>query len=68
MKIKKKFYVASSTMHEGGSRNDWAHENLEDAIEHAKSLLSETKKIQYIVQIIRVVKLPERPMVVEEVE
>jgi len=69
MKIKKRFYVASDAMHEGQRRaNEWAHEILDEAIEHAKSLLSETKKVQYVVQIVKVVKMPERPMVVEDVE
>lgn len=67
MKITKKFYVASRSMIDG-SRTDWPHETLDEAIEHATQLAEETEKDQAVVQIIKIVKLKKAPVVVEDVE
>lgn len=69
MKLSKKYYVAADRVTSYGS--DWAHETLQEAIEHARSLLegdphgTDTK---YVVQIIRCVKRKKMPTVVEKVE
>jgi hypothetical protein len=61
MKVTKKFYVGSRRLQPG-----WAKETLDEAIEHAKDLCEETGEAQFVVQVVRVVKL-EKPITVEEV-
>jgi len=69
MKITKKFYVASQSMHPTHARHsEWAHETLEEAIEHASELARDTEKDQIIVQIIKVVRPLKAPIEVVEVE
>lgn len=68
MKVKKRFYVAADRVTSYGS--DWAHETLDEAIEHAKSLLDgdphgvDTK---YVVEVIRCVRRQKTPVVVEKI-
>jgi len=66
MKITHKFYVGARGMIDG-SRNDWAHTTLKDAIEHAKNLAEETNEDQIVVQIIRLIRRQKPPFVVETV-
>ena len=65
-KITKKFYVGSRSMIDG-SRSDWAKSTLQEAINHASELCSETDEEQIVVQIVRVIRPAKRPIVVEKV-
>lgn len=58
----KKFYVGSTNV-----SDSWKHSTLQAAINHAKERCEETDEIQYVVQIVRIVKPAKRPIIVEKV-
>lgn len=64
MKLEKKFYIASGVM----VSDQWGHETLEAAVEHATRLAEEKKSSYRVVQVLKVVKLAAPPIVVEDVE
>lgn len=63
LKNLKKFYVGSRNPQDSG----WAKNTLQEAITHAKQLVKETGDDQYVVQIIRVIRVKHFPIVVEKV-
>jgi hypothetical protein len=63
LKVTKKFYVGKASV----VNSDWAHETLQAAINHAKRLAEESETEQIVVQIVRVVRIPKRPVIVEKV-
>lgn len=68
--IKKKFYIGSRKTIENGisvNGDDWTHATLEKAIEHAKELVEESGETQYVVQVVRIIKRKDNPIVVEKV-
>jgi hypothetical protein len=59
-----RFYVGS----ERALRTGWGKPTLAEAVEHAKKLQAETGEDQFVVQIVRVVKKKEQPVIVEAVK
>lgn len=59
-----RFYVGS----ERALRTGWGKPTLAEAVEHAKQLQAETGDDQFVVQIVRVVKKKEQPVIVEAVK
>ena len=68
MKLIKKYYVASRATVENTNGRDWMHQTIDEAVEHARDLCEETDKVQYVVQVIRVISPVRKPVTVEEVE
>lgn len=70
-KITKKFYVGSPKMNplgpDGSLYEKWAKGSLDAAIEAAKQKCEETGESQIVVQIVRVIRPQERPIIVEKI-
>ena len=62
--LKNKFYVGSNQVIQSG----WGFDNMESAIEKAKKLAQESEGDTFIVQIVKVIRQPEAPLVVEDVK
>lgn len=64
---KNKFYIGSNSIFTRG--NGWGHSNIEAAIEHAQSMLSEKEGTDavFIVQIVKVVKRKPINVIIEDV-
>lgn len=60
-----RFYVGSPQTLRGAG---WGKPTLAEAVEHAKQLLESTGEEQFVVQIVRVVRKKEQPVVVETVK
>lgn len=61
-----KFYVGSTSIFNRNAEG-WGHPTLEEAIEHATALAQENESDQFVVQIVRVIRLQKAPVKVEEV-
>lgn len=59
-----RFYVGSPR----ALRDGWGKPTLAEAVEHAKAQLESTGEDQFVVQIVRVVKKKEQPVVVEAIK
>lgn len=63
------FYVASPSVLEGSSAEDWKRASLHDALEHARSIIRSTEQeVCYVVQIVAVVRTVEPLHGMAEVE
>ncbi len=74
MKITKRFYVGANKVFDTKEFGEmcgksWAKSTLEEAINHAKKILEDKPEQEYafVVQIIRVVRRKQQPLVVEKV-
>lgn len=66
MKIAKRFYVGSATTILNG---EWTHRTVEQAVKHAERLIADGESSeQFVVQVIRVVRRKDNPVIVEKVE
>jgi hypothetical protein len=68
MKLEKRFYVASKATVENTNGKNWMKPTLDEAIEHARDLCEDTDAVQYVVQVVKVVKPERKPVTVEDVE
>ena len=64
MDPKRRFYVGSNRM-----SPNWAKATLKEAVEHAKQILEKSPQLDetFVVQIVRVVRRKQVPLVVEKV-
>lgn len=53
-----KFYVGSGSIF----AKNWGHKTLEDAVEHATELAQEHESDQFVVEIVRVVRVEKAPV------
>ena len=66
--LKKKYYVGSQSMVEGGQAHHFMRAKLEDCIQEAAQRLEEKGLEElYIVEVIAIVKRASRPVIVQEV-
>ncbi len=63
--IKKRFYVGSLSVFQNG--NNHLKTTLSEAVDDAKRKLEETDEEQFVVQIVRVVRREQKPIIVEKV-
>lgn len=63
--IKKRFYVGSLSVFQSG--NNHLKTTLSEAVDNAKRKLEETDEEQFVVQIVRVVRREQKPIIVEKV-
>lgn len=63
--IKKRFYVGSLSVFQNG--NNHLKTTLSEAVDEAKRKLEETDEEQFVVQIVRVVRREQKPIIVEKV-